>query len=172
MLNSIQSSFLDDILFYQKIRIRRKLTNDELLLFDYFYNITKIYPHNVIIAKNIIFYFINNEKYFEAKSSLPYLRRKFAKRIVLVREENIFIKLLFGFFPDPYIHDLRIDRNPTTGKRELIVGFLSFEERGIAVGCNGDYIKAVNEIFENYVLFENKNGLPIRIRCEVFELRT
>ena len=76
---------------------------------------------------------------------------------------------MFGFFPDPYIHDLKIERNPTTGSREIVVGFLSFEERGIAIGCKGDYIKAVNEIFENYVIFENQNALPIKIRCEVFD---
>ena len=61
---------------------------------------------------------------------------------MLVREEGVLINLVFGFFPDPYIHSIRIDRNTRTGQIIIIVGFLSYEERGIAVGCNGDYIKA------------------------------
>jgi hypothetical protein len=171
MLSTIQNSFLDNILFYQKVRIKRKFSNEELLLFHFFHKITEIYPRNVIIIRNIVFFFINNENYFEAKSKLPYLRKRFVqKKVIIIREENTLLKLLFAFFPDPYIHDLRIERNIETDKKEIIVGFLSFIERGIAIGCNGVYIKAINEIFKNYVKCEERNGFSIVIKCEVFNL--
>ncbi|NHJ24355.1 MAG: hypothetical protein EAX89_07260 [Candidatus Lokiarchaeota archaeon] len=171
MLSTIQNSFLDNILFYQKVRIKRKFSNEELLLFHFFHKITEIYPRNVIIIKNFVFFFINNENYFEAKSKLPYMRKRFVqKKVVIIREEDTLIKLLFAFFPDPYIHDLRIEINVETGKREIIIGFLSFIERGIAIGCKGNYIKAVNRIFENHMKCEENNGFPIIIKCEVFNL--
>lgn len=45
----------------------------------------------------------------------------------------------------------------------MYVYFLSFEDRGIAVGRRGDYIKAINEIFKKYVIFENAE-VPIKIK--------
>jgi hypothetical protein len=118
-----------------------------------------------------VFFFIDNANYFEAKSKLPYLRKKFQnRRVVLVREEDVLINLIFGFFPDPYIHTIKIQRNLNTGQIVINVGFLSFEERGIAVGCNGDYIKAVNIIFENYVKFAEYQGFQVKIKCEVVNL--
>ncbi|MFX0047407.1 MAG: hypothetical protein ACFE8G_04480 [Candidatus Hermodarchaeota archaeon] len=102
---------------------------------------------------------------------MPYLRKKFQnRRIVLVREEGVLVNLIFGFFPDPYIHRIRIERNINTGQIIISVGFLSYEERGIAVGCNGDYIKAINIIFKNYVKFIDYHGFQIRVKCDVVGL--
>ncbi len=171
MLSTTHNSFIDDLLFYQKLSVIKKFSNKELLLFHFFYDSTKIFPRNVIIIKDIVFFFLDNGRYFEAKSKLPYLRRKFQnRRIVVVREESVLINLVFGFFPDPYIHRIRIERNFNNGKIIIIVGFLSFEERGIAVGCNGDYIKAINTIFESYIKFADYQGFQVKIRCEVVSL--
>ena len=171
MLSTIHNSFIDDLLFYQKLTVKKKFFNKELLLFHFFYDTTKIFPRNVIIVKDIVFFFLDNEKYFEAKVKLPYLRKKFQnRRIVLVREEGVLVNLIFGFFPDPYIHRIRIERNFNTGQIIIIVGFLSYEERGIAVGCNGDYIKAINSIFESHIKFADYKGYQVKIRCEVVGL--
>ena len=171
MLSTIHNSFIDNLLFYQKLTVKKKFSNKELLLFHFFYDSTKIFPRNVIIVKDIVFFFLENEKYFEAKLKLSYLRKRFQnRRIVLVREEEVLANLVFGFFPDPYIHNIRIDRNSHTGQIIIIVGFLSYEERGIAVGCNGDYIKAINYIFESYVKFADYQGFQVKIKCEVVSL--
>lgn len=171
MVSTTQNSFIDDLLFYQKLSVIKKFSNNELLLFHFFYDSTKIFPRNVIIVKDIVFFFLDNENYFEAKLKLPYLRKKFQnRRIVLVREEGVLVNLVFGFFPDPYIHRIRIERNANNGQIIIIVGFLSYEERGIAVGCNGDYIKAINRIFENKVKFVDYRGFQIKIKCEVVNL--
>ena len=47
--------------------------------------------------------------------------------------------------------------------------FLTYEERGIAIGSRGDYIKAVNQIFKHFIEFET-HSKPINIKCEVFNL--
>jgi len=171
MLSTTHNSFIDDLLFYQKLTVIKKFSNKELLLFHFFYDSTKVFPRNVITIKDIVFFFLDNEKYFEAKVKLPYLRKKFQnRRIVLVREEVVLVNLVFGFFPDPYIHRIRIERNFNTGQIIIIVGFLSYEERGIAIGCNGDYIKAINKIFENYIKFAGYQGFNVKIKCEVVSL--
>jgi len=171
MLSTIHSTLNDTVLFYQRLTIRKKFSNEQLLLFHFFHEITKVFPQNVVIVNEFVFFFLKNENYFSAKSKLPYLRKKFQHRkIVIVREEEVLVNLVYGFFPDPYIHTVRIERNVYTGKTDIMVGFLSYEERGIAVGCNGNYIKAVNEIFERYVIFVNSNGFQIRIKCDVVKI--
>ncbi|MHA1438326.1 MAG: hypothetical protein ACTSPD_12185 [Promethearchaeota archaeon] len=80
------------------------------------------------------------------------------------------MKLLFRFFPDLYIHDIFLEKDDNTGENILYICFLSYEERGIAVGKNGDYIKAVNKIFSKYIAFKGPFSskiyqLPIRIKC-------
>ncbi|MBY9019434.1 MAG: hypothetical protein KGD67_00125 [Candidatus Lokiarchaeota archaeon] len=170
-MSTIHSTLNDTLLFYQRLTIKKKFSNEELLLFHFFHEITDVFPQNLIVVNEFVFFFLKNENYFNAKSKLPYLRKKFQHRkIVIVREENILVNLVYGFFPDPYIHTVRIERNIYAGKRNVIVGFLSYEDRGIAVGCNGDYIKAVNEIFNRYVLFVENNGFQIRIKCEVVKI--
>lgn len=171
MLSTIHTSFIDNLLFYQKINVKKKFSNKELLLFHFFHEITKIFPQNVITINEFVFFFLKNDNYFNAKSKLPYLRKKFQHRkIVIVREEDVLVNLVYGFFPDPYIHTVRIERNIYTGKTDVAVGFLSYEERGIAVGCKGNYIKAVNKIFEWYVNFDNNIGFPVRIKCDVVKI--
>ncbi len=171
MLSTIQSMFIDNLLLYQKLDMKKIFSNKELLLFHLFHDITKVFPQNIIIVKDIMFFFLDNENYFEAKLKLPYLRKKFQhRRIVLVREEVVLVNLIFGFFPDPYIHSIRIDRNTRTRQIIIIVGFLSYEERGIAVGSNGDYIKAVNEIFDTQIKFVEYQRFPVRIKCEVVKM--
>ncbi|MFX1556366.1 MAG: hypothetical protein ACFFC9_03860, partial [Promethearchaeota archaeon] len=83
--------------------------------------------------------------------------------------ENTLIRLLFSLFQDLYIHDIKIEMNIYTSKKVITVFFLSYKDRGIAVGRNGDYIKSVNKLFEEFVIFEY-NRIPIKIRCEVIKL--
>ena len=91
------------------------------------------------------------------------------KIVILIRAENNLIKLLFGFFPDPYIHDIKIEINEKKIKT-ITICFISFEERGIAIGRSGDYIKAVNEIFEKYIVLEKKEIPFSKIKCELVSL--
>ena len=171
MLSTVSNSFINNLLFYYKLTVKKIFSNEELLLFHFFYETTKTPPQNVIIVKEFVFFFLKNENYFKAKSKLPYLRKKFQHRkIVIVREEDVLVNLVYGLFPDPYIHTIRIERNVNTGKTNITIGFLSYEERGIAIGCNGNYIKAVNEIFERYVIFVNSEAFQVRIKCDVVKI--
>ncbi|MFX0042151.1 MAG: hypothetical protein ACFE8L_04505 [Candidatus Hodarchaeota archaeon] len=163
-------TILDDLIYYQIIQFRKRFSNKELLLFKYFHEKTKVYPQNIIIIGKFVFFFVKNEYYFKANRNLKYIRRQSQdKKLIIIRAENTLIKLLIGFFPDLYIHNIAIEMNVFTGKKHIVVGVLSYEERAIAIGCNGDYIKAVNKLLENFVIFEN-NGTPIKIECKVVSL--
>jgi len=157
-------TILDDLIFYQILRIINKFTNFEIKLYKYFLKKTHIYPQNVININNFVFFFVNNEDYFFAKNYLKIIRKELIKKALIIRAENTLITLLYSLFPDLYIHDIRIEWNVYSGKREISVNFLSFKERGIAIGCNGDYIKTVNYLFEKNVIFQY-NEKPFKINC-------
>ncbi len=162
-------TILDDLIFYQTLTFIRKYSNFELKLYDYFYDKTKIYPKNIIVINQFVFYFVGNEYYFEAKAHLNSIRFKLCRKVALIRSESTLINLVHSFFPDIYIHDIKVEFNIYSGKREISVNFLTFEDRGIAIGRNGDYIKAVNKLLEGYIVFQN-NEAPIKISCKVIKL--
>ena len=153
--------------FSQKVQIKKRFSNREIQLYQYFFKKTNIFPSNVIILDNYILFFVDAKYYFRTKNRLRLLRKELINhKILIIRSENILINLLFGFFPDTYIHDVKLEFNEDIGMKIVHVQFLSYEERGIAIGGKGDYIKTVNQIFENYIEFE-KQFPPIKIQCEV-----
>lgn len=157
-------TILDDLIFYQLLRIINKFTNFEIKLYKYFLKKTHIYPQNVININKFVFFFVNNEDYFSAKNHINSIRKELIKKALIIRAENTLINLLYSLFPDLYIHDIRIEWNVFSGKREISINFLSFRERGIAIGCNGDYIKTVNQLFEKNVILQNREK-PFKINC-------
>jgi len=163
----------EDIFFSQKLKIKRKYSNEEYYLYQSFVRITKINPESIFTYNNnYIFFFVKNEEYFKTKRSLSTLRKHFRnKKLLIIRAEQTFIKLLFSFFPDTHIHDVQLDFNKKRNEKIITVGFLSFKERGIAVGRNGDYINAVNEIFQKYINYEVYNDYKIKIQCETMDLK-
>ena len=170
------SSLEEELFFSQKVIIQKKYTNLELKLLHFFHEKTKIYAENIIIIKNFILFFVRNDIYFKAKVFLSSLRKQFnSKKILIIRVENTLITLLFSFFPDPYINNVKLEINKKTGENLINLSFISFEERGIAIGRSGEYIKAVNEIFKNNVSFEKyatfeKYKIPLKIKCEFIPL--
>ncbi|MFX1503993.1 MAG: hypothetical protein ACFFDH_23730 [Promethearchaeota archaeon] len=160
----------DDLILYQVFSFIKKYSNYELKLREYFYEKTQgIYPEFIVVIKQFIFFFVKKEYYFSAKVYLDSMRREITNRkIIIIRIERILINMLFNFFPDLNVDTVKIEHDCNSGKREISVYFLFFKERGIAIGRNGDYIRAVNEIFENYVVFGNRNT-PIRLKCKFKE---
>ncbi len=157
----------DDLIFYQLLSFIKKYKNFELKLREYFYSRTKgIYPEFIVVINQFIFFFIKKDNYFSAKMCLDSIRREITKRkILIIRTERILINLLFSFFPDLNIDNIKIESDNDSGRREISIYFLFYKERGIAIGRNGDYIRAVNEIFKNYVVFENRST-PLQIKCK------
>lgn len=160
----------DDLIFYQLLSYIKKYSNFELKLREYFAQKTEgIYPEFIVVVNQYIFFFVKKKYYFSSNMHLTSMRRQFNKRkILIIRIEKILINLLFSFFPDLNIDDIKIEVDNVSGRREISVYFLFFKERGIAIGRNGDYIRAVNSIFENYVVFEN-NTTPLKIKCKFKE---
>jgi len=172
------STIEEEFFFTQKVLLKKRYKNRELALHQYFFKKTQINPENIIIIKNFFFFFVRNKDYFKAKLSLREFRNELGdKKVQVIRLEKTLMKLILGFFPDPYVHDIKLLTDHNTGKRIINVELLSFEERGIAIGRSGDYIKAINELFEKHIIFEEyatfeRYTVPLRIRCEtvgVFE---
>ena len=169
----INSTVLDDgkLFINQRLRLKKRYTNQEILLHRYFYQCCNVYPENIIIIKNFVFFFVDGKDYINSRMLLSLLRSlKHNKKILIICNEKILSRLLYNFFPDAYVHDISFHRNVYSGKKEIVIGFLSFIERGIAIGCRGEYIKAVNELFEKHVIFDYDDGFPIIIKCKVVKL--
>jgi len=163
------SLFETNSFFSLNVSMKKRYSNDELIYYRYFYQKTNVYPEHIIIIRNFIFFFVKNQDYFKAKLHLGSFRRNLGSKVLIIRAEKTLIRLLFGFFPDLYIHDIVSRINKYTGTINVTIYFISFEERGIAIGRNGEYIKAVNNIFEKYITFE-KDIDSIKIKCEFFRL--
>ena len=158
----------DEYFLYQKVKIKKKYSNKELIFLKYFNKKTEIWPSNVILTEHFIFFFVRGRDYFKARLYRDSIRKNLERKILIIRAEKILIKLLFGFFPDPYIHDIKMF-NGQNGSKTVTVYFLTFKDRGIAIGRKGDYIKAINEIFEKFVILDDVVR-PIRIKCEMIYL--
>lgn len=164
------STAAENSFFTQKVHIKKRFTNREIKLYQYFFEKTGLFPSNVIMYENYILYFINSKYYFRARSHLRSIRKELIKnKVLIIRAEAILIKLLFGFFPDTYIHDIKLKYEEVLGKNFVHIQFLSYEERGIAIGGKGNYIKLINEIFNRYIEFEQQFQ-PLSIQCEVISL--
>lgn len=163
-------TILDDLYFYQMLSFVRKYSNFELKLGKYFYNKTKgVYPEFIIVIGKFVFFFVKNESYFISKFYLDSMRREIkSKKVIIIRVENVFINLLFSFFPDLYIHDIKIEKDESSGVREISLYFLTYKERGIAIGRKGEYIKSLNELCQKFLVLENRIS-PLEIKCKTVD---
>ncbi len=161
------SSLAENLFFSQVINIRKKFSNTELKFIKLFFEKTNIFPVSVILIDKFVFFFVKSADSFTAKSHLKKLRHIIkSRKILVIRAETTLIKLIFSFFDDIYIHNIRTNVNP---KRDIIdVLFLSNKDRAVAVGKEGKYIKTVNYLFKNYISFK----YPVKkTRSNTLELR-
>ena len=157
----------DDLIFYQLISYKKKYTNFEIKLYNYFHvKSGGIYPEFIVVIRQFIFFFVKNENYFASKHYLSSMRRGMkSKKILIIRTESILINLLFSLFLDLVIHDIVLEMDNSSGQKEISMYFLTYNERSIAIGRGAEYIKCVNDLFKRYIRFENKNT-PIEIKCK------
>jgi len=164
----MSNSLVDYLYFSQIVNIKKKFFNTELKFFKFFFEITKIVPVFVIIRNQFVFYFVKPRDFFMAKFFLRKLRYKLnGKKISIIRAETTLIRLVFSFFDDVYIHNVKLIER--TNGTLIDVIFLFDKDRAVAVGNEGGYIKAVNYIFRNYICFDSPFNQfekdRIEIRC-------
>jgi len=169
-------SLIEDYLFlWQLINIRKKFSNRELKLTKFFFNTTNIFPVNVIVREQYIFFFVNNKDFFLAKNFINKLRKLLQnKKVLIIREESSLGRLIFSFFQDTYIHDIQLDHTGGSNKKILKIIFLLNKDRAIAIGNDGTYIKTINFMFEYHIDFKYYDNkvikIPLEIRCEMVNL--
>jgi hypothetical protein len=164
------SSLAENLLFSQVINIRKKFLNQELKFLKLFFEKTNIFPVSVILTDEFVFFFVKSADYFTAKTHLMKLRYIIkSRKILVIRAETTLTKIIFSFFDDIYIHNVRTNENPKRNIIDLL--FLSNKDRAVAVGKEGKYIKTVNYLFKNYISFKNpvkKTGsIPLELRCSL-----
>jgi len=168
------SNSLDDYLYFSQIvKIKKKFFNTELNFFKFFFEITKIVPVFVIIRNPFVFYFVKPRDFFMAKFFLRKLRYKLkGKKILIIHAETTLIRLVFSFFDDIYIHNVKLIEKTNGNLIDVI--FIFDRDRAVAVGNEGGYIKAVNYIFRNYISFDSSFNKfekdPVEIRCTKINL--
>lgn len=164
------SSLAENLFFSQVISIRKKFSNTELKFLKLFFEKTNIFPVSVILVDKFVFFFVKSGDYFTAKPYLKKLRHIIkSRKLLVIRIETTLIKLIFSFFDDIYIHNVRMNENP---KRNIIdVLFLSYKDRAVAVGKEGKYIKTINYLFKNYISLKNPvkkpESIPLELSCSL-----
>lgn len=142
----------ENILALKRVKVVKKFSNEELKYLNYFYKKTHEFPENVIIQNRFVFFFIKNQYYFSILKYIPDLRKELRRhKILVIRHETILLKLCLGFFPDIYIHDITIRINREHNRILVSLYILNYNDRGIAIGKKGKYIKTVNDVLKNYV---------------------
>jgi hypothetical protein len=161
-------TILEDLVFYQVLSFVRKYSNFELKLYDFFFKKTHIYPKCVMVINQFVFFIVNKDlnTFNEVKKHLYNLRRYLCKKVAIIKEQSTLIHLLYSLFPDIFIYDINIEATNFSNKRIISIKFLSYQDRAIAVGRNGEYIKAVNQLLEKHIIFQNKEA-QIKILCKV-----
>ncbi|MFX0024286.1 MAG: hypothetical protein ACFE9S_18310 [Candidatus Hermodarchaeota archaeon] len=161
----------DDLILYQMINLKpSKYSNYELKLYNYFHNKTQINPISIILINaediDFIFFFVKHDGYFQARTFLNSIRNNIKhKKVMIIRFDNILLNLIFNLFPDLCIDDIEVEINKVKGKYEVSICFLrELNIYHIAVGDRGCYIKAVNELIDKYVTFNNCHT-PLTIKC-------
>lgn len=159
-----------DFVFYQVISFIKKYKNEQIYLYSYFYELTKRKPTLIICLKDFIFFFVKPKDYFKCIDVKDKIRREtnYRRKIQIISEEKVFIKLIFRLFPDLYIHDIKLELDKDSGRREITLYFLTYKERGVAIGRGGSYIRIINELIERYIMFENDKK-PIEIKCKAIK---
>ncbi|MFW9970716.1 MAG: hypothetical protein ACFFDF_11005 [Candidatus Odinarchaeota archaeon] len=165
-------TILDDLILYQQVAIKpSKYSNYEIKLHQYFYDKTRVDPSCIILIKiedvDFIFFFVKQNKYFYTKTFLNSIRNNIkAKKVMIIRYDNILINLIFNLFPDLCIDDIKIEFNKLNGLYEVSICFLKdLNIYHIAVGERGCYIKAVNKLIEKYIIFKSCY-IPMTIKCQ------
>ncbi len=164
-------TILEDLILYQRLSIKpSKYTNYELKLHNYFFNKTQIDPSYIILIKiehiDFIFFFVKQNQYFQARAYLNSIRHNIKnKKVLIIGLDQTLINMLFNLFPDLYIDDIKVERNKGKEKYEISICFLKdLNTYHIAVGERGCYIKAINELMNNHITFDD-DRTPLIIKC-------
>ena len=148
--------------------IKKDFSNRELNLYARFYETTKIYPKNLIVLHNFVFFFVDSENYFKAKSFLRRLQKFMAPYIILIiRKEETLIKMLFNLFPEPLIFHIS-----SWLSKKIVVNILnlSLDQTKASIRYWNRYFKVVNQLFKDFVEFEAHPGVSIIINYKIVDV--
>ncbi|TFF98472.1 MAG: hypothetical protein EU547_01350 [Promethearchaeota archaeon] len=166
----LNNTITENILASKNVKIAKRFSNDELKYMNYFYKKTQEFPENIIIYNRFIFFFIKDQVYFSILKYIPELRKELsAFKLLIIRDETNLLKLCLSFFPDIYIHDIKLKIERRRNRILISLYTLDYNDRGIAIGKRGNYIKTVNDVLKNYVEVQEVS-LPIEIEVIIVNI--
>lgn len=154
----------------QRIFVKRIYKKYEIALFQLFHEKVNIFPEHVIHVNDFVFFFVKNRYYFHARRANKTLRNLLAnKKVLIIRSEGDLVRTVFSFFPDTYIYDISLVLEGDGKKLVVVLDFIIKEDRGIALGRDGAYIKTVNLIFNRFIQLK-RGPEKVEIKCKFKEL--
>lgn len=120
-----------------------ELTGDDLDFFSGFERVTRVMPTDYIASESTLIFLVDAESLGKAIGkkavNIEKLRRVFRKRVVVVADSDDPETFLRSFFGNVGITDVEI--RDVMGEKAIII-HIAEKDRGIAIGRNGERIKA------------------------------
>ncbi len=127
----------------------RELNTDDLMYFSEFGNITKVTPNDYIITSNIILFLVDAASLGKAIgrnwSNIEKLKNVFRRRVVIIADSNDPETLIRNMFYNVNVISFEL-REAMNEKRIFLT--VDEKDRGIAIGKNGERIKAIKELLK------------------------
>ncbi len=136
-----------------------ELTEKELGYFSIFERITRVMPSDYVEGESFLVFIVNPFQVGRALgkkgSNIENLRKTFRKRVVIVADSNdpeIFVR---NFLKN--VNVLGLESRDVMGENAIMI-ILDEKDRGIAIGRNGERIKALK------ILMKKKFNATIHLR--------
>lgn len=126
-----------------------ELTEDDLSIFSNFEKITKVMPSDYLNTETTIIFLVGQEALGKAigkqASNIQKLTALFRKRVIIVADSDDLELFLRNFFGNITIYDM--DVKDIMGEKNITL-IIDEKDRGIAIGRNGERIKAAKSFLK------------------------
>ncbi len=128
----------------------RELTDEDLKLFSSFEKITGVMPSDCASSSSTLVFLVDKKELGKAigknAKNIKRLEELFKKRVTIIKDAKDPETLIRNFFGN--IKIFRIDSKNVMGEENYTV-VISEEQRGIAIGRNGERIKMLKTLLKN-----------------------
>ncbi len=126
-----------------------ELTEKDLGFFSKFESITGVMPSDYCISGELLVFLVNpfqiGKSIGKKAVNISRLRRAFGKRVVVIPDNEDVEVFVRGFFNNVLINNIEV--REAMGDR-LVVLIIDEKDRGIAIGRNGERIKAAKALLK------------------------
>jgi N utilization substance protein A len=126
-----------------------ELTEDDLNMFSNFEKITRVMPKDYLATESSLIFLVEPEALGKAigkkASNIEKLKRVFRKRVIVLPDSDEPETFLRSFYGN--ISILNIETRNIMGENAILL-LIDEKDRGIAIGKNGDRVKAAKTLLK------------------------